>query len=559
MRKLLFILLLCPSFAYAQGWLWAQASAGTESQGATSIATDRFGNIYMAGYTGKNSAADPENDISFGSQSIVSTDFYYNYIVKYNSSGTALWLNKIPFSDGNVYVATDSAGDVFLAGAYTGIFTIGPYTVTSFDTSSDNLYLARFDSSGTIRWLTSSTSFSGIAGATPSVLTVDGAGNAIVGGVISDTVTFGSYMLTAHNLFITKFDTIGNVKWATSIGGHPQPDSIDMGVLFPDFITGLAIDRQGNIAVTGRYAADTFVAGTYQLPNLSAGGVNSFLIKCDTAGNILWANAIGGATSVTGPVSDEANATAIDSAGNIYIAGVTNADTLHIGGNTYPNTCACYQSLFAKYTANGAFEWFKPSSFPGGSPATNGAAGQSLAALNCSSVYMLGWATDSVSFGSYSLPSSYYIVDFDTSGTALSAAVAGSLGFFQPLAIAVDTGNNAYVDGNYASNCSIGDNTLTLTGTANVFLAKYGPGAVSAVSQVTAPLDWSIFPNPATAELHITSQSIIASITIYNIYGQTIYSNTPAALDIKIDVSSFAPGVYFVKINGSAVKEFVKQ
>ncbi len=70
----------------------------------------------------------------------------------------------------------------------------------------------------------------------------------------------------------------------------------------------------------------------------------------------------------------------------------------------------------------------------------------------------------------------------------------------------------------------------------------------------------SIFPNPATTSLTITSSDKISNITFTNFLGQTLYNHeyTPST-SVQVDVSGLAVGVYFVKVNGADVRKFVKE
>lgn len=70
----------------------------------------------------------------------------------------------------------------------------------------------------------------------------------------------------------------------------------------------------------------------------------------------------------------------------------------------------------------------------------------------------------------------------------------------------------------------------------------------------------SIYPNPATTILNIQNTEN-ASIEVYNILGQSLFSKTNISLNEQVNVSHLIEGTYFVKItNGDAVKtsKFIK-
>ena len=77
-----------------------------------------------------------------------------------------------------------------------------------------------------------------------------------------------------------------------------------------------ATDDQGDVYVAGRFDDLTdFDPGSGSLELDTAGGSDAFVAKYTSAGHLVWARALGG------PVAEEAKALAVDSAGNVYVAG----------------------------------------------------------------------------------------------------------------------------------------------------------------------------------------------------------------------------------------------
>ena len=80
--------------------------------------------------------------------------------------------------------------------------------------------------------------------------------------------------------------------------------------------------------------------------------------------------------------------------------------------------------------------------------------------------------------------------------------------------------------------------------------------------------DVNIFPNPTTNELTIDNGELkIEQIEIYNVLGEKRLTlsrvlGAQRGEGLRIDVSSLAPGIYFVKLHGEnqeRVAKFVKQ
>jgi len=81
------------------------------------------------------------------------------------------------------------------------------------------------------------------------------------------------------------------------------------------------------------------------------------------------------------------------------------------------------------------------------------------------------------------------------------------------------------------------------------------------VPTVTDNSQIQIFPNPAITELNIISFKNIGSIVITNLLGQQVISLKPSTIEKQItaDVSPLPPGIYFIKVNGSEARKFVKE
>lgn len=133
----------------------------------------------------------------------------------------------------------------------------------------------------------------------------------------------------------------------------------------------------------------------------------------------------------------------------------------------------------------------------------------------------------------------------------------------------VGTGIAGYSgDGGLSVNAEIHNTGGIVTDTSdNLFIADFGNnvirkvtniGLVTRVNTIGTIVD-NIFPNPTSSSLTITSPNIISSLAISNLFGETIYSQQYKSEHAQIDVANLPPGVYFIRINGSEVRRFIKQ
>jgi hypothetical protein len=76
----------------------------------------------------------------------------------------------------------------------------------------------------------------------------------------------------------------------------------------------------------------------------------------------------------------------------------------------------------------------------------------------------------------------------------------------------------------------------TISCASNLGIADYGY------------VDFTYYPNPSNGLVNIASKTNIKNIAAYTITGQLLYTNTPNSLTTTVNISAFATGTYFFKI-----------
>jgi hypothetical protein len=207
--------------------------------------------------------------------------------------------------------------------------------------------------------------------------------------------------------------------WARQAGGANMDSGKD-----------IARDSQGNLYVTGSFVySATF--GNYTLTTQLS---SFFVAKMSPSGTWQWAVAASGSNNSNG------NSIALDTAGNIYIAG-TYSVSLDISG--YHLTSNGSDEVFAaKFSNNGSLLWI---SSAGG---TGFDRGNGITVGNNSQVFICGECSASASFGSYNLLSGNAFVaklsSTDGSWLGVLGIAAGACN-----AIAKDSGGNLCVTGDF--------------------------------------------------------------------------------------------------------------
>jgi hypothetical protein len=187
--------------------VWATSAGGTSSDQGFAIAVDSSGNSYATGvYLGTaNFAPGVTLTSTAGGNDI--------FVAKYdNSTGTLVWATSAGGSgnDQGFGIAVDGSGNNYVTGVDSG-----------------DIFVAKFDSSGTPVWATNAGPGSGGFG-----IALDGSGNSYVTGN------------GAGDIFVAKFDSTGSFVWVKSAGGNAAVNDTGFGI---------GLDGSGNSYVTGRF------------------------------------------------------------------------------------------------------------------------------------------------------------------------------------------------------------------------------------------------------------------------------------------------------------------
>ena len=135
--------------------IWARQSqtnvVGTQDNFAQSVAIDASANVYVTGVF--------FSEISFGTHRINDTDAGDVVLVKYDSSGNAVWVTSGVTSQvgavaiGNS-VATDLSGNSYITGMYVGSIQFGSFSLTS---AGENIFIVKYNPAGNVIWAKTAT------------------------------------------------------------------------------------------------------------------------------------------------------------------------------------------------------------------------------------------------------------------------------------------------------------------------------------------------------------------------------------------------------------------
>ena len=333
------------------GRLWGTYYGGSSFDYGNNVACDNAGNVFLSGHTRSS------NGIGYnGHRNTQTPSVGDDFLVKFNAAGVRQWGTYyggtwLEYEGG--YVATDAAGNVYLAGS-TNQSTEVAYQGYRNDISGTQFdgYLVKFNASGTRQWATYYGGPSGIL-RKPIVVATDGNNNIFIAGYTTSTadIASGGHQNTkagGEDAFLAKFNPSGVRQWGTYYGG----DGDDLG-------GGIAIDGSGNIYLAGSTNSVSGIALNGVQNNYGGGDKDAFLVKFNKSGERQWGTYFGGSGT------DVGYRLAISMNTNVLMAGYTNS-TLGIATGGHQNTYGggsndAFLGYFANADCPTAANWFQDS------------------------------------------------------------------------------------------------------------------------------------------------------------------------------------------------------
>jgi hypothetical protein len=277
--------------------------------------------------------------------------------------------------------------------------------------SSNNLYMvgytdsgsnstgivAKYNVNGTLQWQRTlgasspnSTNFFGID--------LDNSNNLYIsGGTSSDGTTDGS------DVQIVKYDTNGNLQWQKTLGSA-------------------GLNQQGLSVVVEQSTGDFYVGGSFLPTSSFPQDFRVLLLKYDSSGTLQWQRSLTPSTS-----SDQATCQdiALDSSGNIYIAGST------------PTSTSSGQGMLIKYNSSGTLQWQVGLSKATGQSGYNG-----ITIDSSDNIFVCGISLTGIGGTQYGI-----VAKYDTSGALQWKKQIGDPAFPILSDITVDSSGNIYTTG----------------------------------------------------------------------------------------------------------------
>jgi hypothetical protein len=337
-------------YAADGSFVWARRMGGDGSggplSGSKALAVDGSGNVYVVGTFGNNAdfgaftftgagnfvtKLDANGNFQWVqtpaySTSDVALDGSGNVYVTGASGGAAVvakldpalgatdWSEQLGGSSGGAGVSADAAGNVFVAGTFTGTVNLNPggsYTLTSPRVKGQYVaegFVLKLTNAGGFGWATE-------VAALPNDIAIDGADDVYTTGPSGNGYN-GGFNGPGGPLNVTKLSGGGVLLWSENFGGFARGSNQGNP---PGQAFGVAVDSAGNVYLTGYFTGTQNFnpSGTFDLTDAGYPSRAIYVSKLDANGKFLWAGAMTGSAG-----GGQASGIAVDGSGNICTTGL---------------------------------------------------------------------------------------------------------------------------------------------------------------------------------------------------------------------------------------------
>jgi hypothetical protein len=301
---------------------WARgATGGHASLGGTAIAADATGNSYVTGsfrfgltfHDGTILEAD--NEAGVGNM----------FLARYDVSGDLVWAVR-PFGDAFGWgVSVDPSGGVYVVGGFGGTVTFGSGVTLTVTDGSPSMFIVKYSSSGTALWAAQVNSTNPMGDHT---IAADLEGSVYVsafvqgGPVVLSPGRLDETTLSdpSNSMFVARYGADGALLWARAVvsAGNTFVNSTNVAV---DTRSGM----ERGVHVAGDFTGTiTFQPGTSEETTLSVPfpTAHVYVARFDPQGNLRWARQVTDAQAAIGGVAADGNGNSYvaGGGGHVYVA-----------------------------------------------------------------------------------------------------------------------------------------------------------------------------------------------------------------------------------------------
>ena len=309
-------------------FVWLRKAFG--AYGTAGVSVDGNGDVHLAA----------KNAISFDGTTVTNNGTGKHFVVKYSNSGSFMWANFTTFSSASSYgfnaewdskaVFTDDSNNVYMAGwsgLDTTFFNDNKTVYVVNNASLRNSFLVKYNSNGVALWAKGANKTvtpNSLSNITPEGIYSSDNFVYLTGWWNGDSLRFDNNQITAtnnQNMFVAKFDILGNNIWFKSLGSEGN-----------DYSRGLALDSAENVYLIGTTEGYNLHYNNNTI-GTTIGGNHASVFKINPNGNFL--DYLQSNNTLSG--TSFGNAICIDALDNIFITGGFSSSVV-FGNDTITST-----------------------------------------------------------------------------------------------------------------------------------------------------------------------------------------------------------------------------
>ena len=524
-KKLLTIVIMAICLtSHAQDIQWSNRAGGVGSDQGYDISTDIAGNIYTCGWF--------SGTASFGNLSLTSYGLQDVFLACYNAGGNIKWVKQAGGTGNEVCAGIETApnGDTYITGWFTDSAKFGNNTI--FSSGSYDMFVARYNSTGSLLWVRSG---GGISDDYGNRVSLTRNGGVLVSGSFRDTVNISGTQLISNgnrDVLLCQYDSIGQLTWAQAAGGAGEDRGYGVSQYTNGeiYVTGLftGISTFGNIKLTGTALVSTYVAklseqGAFIWVKPGGGGANDFArglgLKLDNEGNVIGTGFFSGTLNMNGK-------------------------SLSSKGGQYD-----FDAYIIKINSNGNTAWLRGL---GGDGLDQGTA---VNVSKTGELYVCGFFGETQTFANKAVNSKglsdVFVVKVDTGGNVLWLAEGGGAGSDYLYGIACGINGSIIVTGAYNGSGTFGSNMLVSEGGLDAFVMQIRdrPAGINSMDMNGS---FMMYPNPAFNRFYLELKDFKGSeMIVWDMLGNELKHEIINKAIHEVDVTSIKPGYYIVEIRQS--------
>lgn len=257
--------------------LWRVTGGGAEDDTATDIDQYRWsGKLFISGGF--------QERAKFGSYTVLSSGLTDAFLLKLDPDGNVHWMATGGGLEHDIAstVAVSNDGSIYIAGDFYGSATMQGETLQAVGNSSSDVFLARFDDTGSMAWVRTN---GGTNVDVATAIDTDVSGHVYVSGYYQGTTNFQSFSATSisyNDVFLSRFDADGNCEWLSSAGSWGLDNCL-----------GMATDWDGTTYLTGVFEEEMFADNV----SFSGDGYDIYVLCYESSGDVRYGRNAGAGSS----------------------------------------------------------------------------------------------------------------------------------------------------------------------------------------------------------------------------------------------------------------------